>query len=95
MTAAEMTVCETKDGLLAMFPTKYHWANPSDVELIRQSANRLKEYMESKNIELVCMPRVGCGKQTGQLDWESEVKPIFEEVFPKGCGLSVYVFTKD
>lgn len=94
MSVGDLTVVGTKDGLLAMFPTKYHWSNPADPELIRNSAERLKEYMVTNGIGSVVMSRVGCGTRTGTLDWETEVKPILLDVFREDCGLKAYVYCK-
>lgn len=93
MAVGEMTVVETKDGSLAMFPTKYHWSNPADAELIRQSAARLLDYMQSNGIDTAVMSRVGCGTRTGTLDWETEVKPVLLDVFSDD-DVKVYVYDK-
>jgi hypothetical protein len=52
------------------FPTKHHWRDPSDLDLIIQSWCELSQYACSMGIE-VYMPRPGCG--LGGLPWE-EVK---------------------
>lgn len=93
MAVGDLTVVGTADGSLAMFPTKHYWGNPSDVELIRQSACRLLDYMRSNGINEAVMPRVGCGNRTGTLNWESEVKPVLLDVFSDD-DVKVYVYTK-
>ena len=52
------------------FPTKHHWRDPSDLDLIIESWCSLAQHACSMGIE-VYMPRPGCG--LGGLQWE-EVK---------------------
>lgn len=70
-------------GLIS-FPTKHHWKHPSDLDLIRQSCDRLEVKRElysdhaGRSLQ-AALPKVGCG--LGGLDWEKEVKPVLEEYF--------------
>jgi hypothetical protein len=57
------------------FPTKYHFKDKSDIDLIVKSLEELKLMIEKFDIQKVYMPRVGC--RNGQLEW-SEVKPVIE-----------------
>lgn len=59
---------------LISFPTKRHFKDPSDPELIRWSARRLAEVIEPGS--RVYLPKVGCG--LGGLDWGRVVAPILE-----------------
>lgn len=60
------------------FPTKHHWRTPSDIDLIRRSAEQLKQHFdEQEKKPLVVMPRPGCGN--GQLEW-SDVKRVIEPI---------------
>ncbi len=57
------------------FPTKYHWRNPADLELVEQSAAILNHYWQTAQRckdTVVALPEVGCGE--GGLEW-SEVEP--------------------
>lgn len=56
------------------FPTKHHWRDPSDLELVRRSAAAL---MKSDGFDRCFVPKVGCG--LGGLDWEFQVKPMLME----------------
>lgn len=56
---------------LITFPTKHHWRDKSDIDLIERGAIELA----SMDFERVYMPRVGCGN--GGLYW-STVRPIIE-----------------
>ncbi len=69
-----------KDGFLYViaFPTKNHWKDPSDLNLIVKSSKELMLGIEFMNIKRVALPRPGC--QNGGLDWEKQVKPEIEGI---------------
>ncbi len=55
---------------LYSFPTKHHWRNPSDINLIRTSAEQLVEMVDLMQLpgeEVIYLTRPGCG--CGQLNW--------------------------
>ncbi len=60
------------------FPTKHHWRRKSDICLIIQSANELVKLIDELNINMVSLPRPGCGN--GGLRW-IDVKKELEKVF--------------
>lgn len=60
------------------FPTKHHWHETSDLELIKSSARQLSTICSLRNITRCYIPCPGCGK--GGLDWESQVKPLLETI---------------
>ena len=45
------------------FPTKHHWRDPSDINLIKQSAEQLMELVDQMGWKLVALPfpGIGCG----------------------------------
>jgi hypothetical protein len=60
------------------FPTKNHWKNPSDVNLIEKSLKQTINYYNKSIKECkVLLPRVGCG--LGGLNWEKTVKPLLQQ----------------
>jgi len=61
------------------FPTKFHWWNTSDLDLIAASATALKQRYDfaKEKPSVILLPRPGCG--CGGLKWE-EVKPVLEEI---------------
>ena len=63
---------------LVAFPTKHDWRNPSDLQLIEQSAKQLVTLVNTNGFQHIFLTRPGCG--LGQLDWESQVKPILEPI---------------
>lgn len=64
---------------LYSFPTKNHWKDRSDLQLIGNSAWQLQLSMNRWQLPVIYLPRVGCG--LGQLCWETEVKPVLKPYF--------------
>ncbi len=67
---------------LVSFPTKHHWKDPSDLQLIEQSARELVELTNKRAWYTVFLTRPGCGN--GQLNWEDVKKvigPILDDRF--------------
>lgn len=58
---------------LLSFPTKYHWKDDSDLELITQSCRELKAMCDRNQIKTCYLVPPGCAN--GHLDWETQVKP--------------------
>lgn len=55
-------------------PTKNHWKDKSDLELIVKSVSHIVRTM--KSYDTIALTRPGCA--LGGLDWESTVKPAIE-----------------
>ena len=60
------------------FPTKNHWRDPSDIELIEQSCLELVALANANNWTEVLLPPVGCG--CGGLNFQTQVAPVLEEI---------------
>jgi hypothetical protein len=60
------------------FPTKHHWKDPSDLELIKKSAHELMMLIDSYDWKLVALPRPGCAN--GGLNWKEQVRPMLESI---------------
>jgi hypothetical protein len=58
---------------LVYFGTKYHWKDPSDLELIEESVKQLCWLIKKLDWQRVLLPRPGCKR--GQLDWHKDVLP--------------------
>ena len=63
-------------GRLITFPVKHHWRQKADLELIKRSANELRNLINDLNVRnmfalplRIALPRPGCGN--GGLDWKS------------------------
>lgn len=61
------------------FPTKHHWRQPSDMSLIRSSAEQLLDVVESYRLTRVALPFPGCSNGGLRIvDVVNEVlKPVF------------------
>lgn len=59
--------------LIFSFPTINNLINGSNIQLIKQSATILKDYVEQFGLKNVVIPRPGCG--IGSLDYYKEVRP--------------------
>lgn len=75
---------------LYAFPVKHHWRDKADIDLIEASLRSLKELMDQETWYKVALPRPGCGN--GRLDWETEVKPLVEEIFGDNDNLMIVHF---
>lgn len=67
---------------LVMFPTKDHYSNISDVELIRNRARDLALAANQHDWREILLPKLGCG--LGRLEWdfvESILSPYFDDRF--------------
>jgi len=67
--------CLVPECKIISFPTKHNWRNPSDPNLIIQSARLAMDLLPK---DCTCaMSRPGCGN--GSLKWE-QVKPLIEDI---------------
>lgn len=60
---------------IASFPTKHHWKDPSDINLILRSCRELVCF--GKKYDYILLPPPGC--TNGGLNWE-EIKPLVEGI---------------
>lgn len=60
------------------FPTKHHWSNPSDINLIAKSAKELMRIADKNNLTKIYTARPGCG--LGQLNWGRDIETILENI---------------
>lgn len=68
-----------KTGIrVVSFPTKHHFKDKSDIELIRTSAIQLVELVEKNGWSRILLPRPGCAN--GGLSWENDVKPVLASI---------------
>lgn len=62
---------------LISFPTKYHWKQDSDVQLITRSAQELVILLKDHPAKRVLLTRPGCGN--GNLKWP-KVKTVIKDI---------------
>ncbi len=65
--------CQVHDRILTL-PVKHNWYEKADLKLIEHSLIKLLEMVDAVGLDLIYMPRPGCGN--GHLDWETQVKPV-------------------
>lgn len=65
---------------LGIIPTKVKYWKPSDPILIRRSLGELKIIANDNPAWTFIIPQLGCGTFTGGLTWETQVKPLVEEI---------------
>jgi hypothetical protein len=62
---------------IATIPTKHHWWDPADLDLIEQSALELRDWLDKHPDIRIAIPRLGCG--CGRLEWKN-VRPILSPI---------------
>lgn len=75
-----------------LFPTKDNWRYPSKLGMIRDNLAQLAATYEDLGITSLGMPLIGCGFQTGRLDWTNMVRPLVYEYLDP-LPLSVKILT--
>jgi O-acetyl-ADP-ribose deacetylase (regulator of RNase III) len=79
---------KTPNKWVLNFPTKKHWRSKSRVEWIEAGLKKFADTYVDKRITSISFPLLGCGN--GQLDWESQVKPMMER-YLSPLPISVYI----
>lgn len=70
---------ETPNGPIIAFPTKNHWRDASDIELIKKSCRELMAIVNKRGLKHVLLPKPGCAN--GGLDWNDvhrEIAPLLD-----------------
>ena len=74
------------------FPTKQHWRSPSRPEYIEAGLQKFAATYHVYGITDVSFPMLGCGN--GELDWESQVRPLMEHYLSK-LPIDVHIHLQD
>lgn len=88
----KLWIYKDKNKWILSFPTKKHWRTSSKVEYIEEGLKKFVETYEEKGIYSISFPQLGTGN--GGLDWETEVKPLFEK-YLKPLPIPVFVHIVD
>lgn len=79
-------VSTTQPKVIVSFPTKYHWKDPSNINLIENSARCIQAHFSIHSSKIVppriVLPPVGCG--LGGLKWKDVyevINPILDDKF--------------
>jgi len=59
------------------FPTKHHYSNPSDIDLIKESCHHMVVFADQLKMKSIALSRPGCGN--GGLSW-NDVRPIVGKI---------------
>ena len=82
----------TSNKLVLSFPTKKHWRSPFHPEYIEAGLKTFAEKYHLYGVTSVSFPLLGCGN--GELDWESQVRPLMEGYLGK-LPIDVYIHLQD
>lgn len=63
---------------LVTFPTKHHYRDNSNLELITVSTYQVRSIADKFQLKKIYMPPVGCG--LGRLNYEEQVRPILQKI---------------
>ena len=74
------------------FPTKKHWRSPSRPEYIEAGLRKFADTYHVYGITDISFPMLGCGN--GELDWESQVRPLMEQYLSK-LPIDVHIHLQD
>ena len=78
----------TSNKLVLNFPTKKHWRSPSRPEYIEAGLRTFAAKYYIYGVTSISFPLLGCGN--GELDWESQVRPLMEQYLGK-LPIDVYI----
>lgn len=85
---------KTPNKWVLNFPTKKSWRNPSKLEYLELGLQKFIENYTDRGIHSIAFPPLGCGN--GELDWETEVKPLMEKYLkPLPIDIYIHLYTPD
>jgi O-acetyl-ADP-ribose deacetylase (regulator of RNase III) len=84
----QLWLYKTSHKWILNFPTKIHWRNKSKPEYIEAGLRKFADTYDQRGITSISFPLLGCGN--GELDWESEVKPLMEK-YLASLPINVYI----
>ena len=73
-----LTLTKEVDYHIIAFPTKHHWKDKSDLELIERAAKDLRDVTSCRHWRSIWLPVVGCG--LGGLSWRDQVEPLLSSI---------------
>lgn len=84
----EIFACDFRRKVL-LFPTKTTWREPSKLDLIEENLIKLAAEYEQMGIHSLALPLIGCGVQTGQLDWRDVGELVYKYLDPLPIPVSI------
>lgn len=76
LTIGKLFLYRTPHKWVLNFPTKRHWRQRSRLEDIDAGLRAFVAQHQAYDLTSVAFPQLGCGN--GELDWESQVRPLME-----------------
>jgi O-acetyl-ADP-ribose deacetylase (regulator of RNase III) len=92
LTIGSLYLYRTLHKSVLNFPTKRHWRQKSRLEDIEAGLQTFVTTYAKYGITDIAFPQLGCGN--GELDWESQVKPLMERHLAP-LPITVYVYIYD
>lgn len=77
----QLWIYKTEQKWVLNFPTTKHWCRPSKPEYIEAGLKKFAETYHVYGITSISFPLLGCGN--GELDWETQVRPLMEAYLGK------------
>ncbi len=88
----QLWLYKTPHKWILNFPTKKHWRQKSHPEYIEAGLKKFVDTYDQKGITSISFPLLGCGN--GELDWETEVRPLMEK-YLRPIPIDVYIHFYD
>lgn len=82
-------VYKTSNKWILNFPTKKHWNQPSNIEIIKKGLLTFVNNYDKLEIDTIAFPPLGCGN--GQLNFEFQVKPLMEQHLSK-LPITIFIY---
>lgn len=90
----KLWIYKTPHKWILNFPTKKHWRQKSKLEYIEAGLKKFVETYDNRGIQSISFPMLGCGN--GELDWETQVRPMMEEYLnPLPINIFVHLYEVD
>lgn len=82
---------EDRRIIIANFPTKQHWRNPSQLEWIQSGLEDLSRLVDRTGSRSIAIPPLGCG--LGGLEWPVVSDQIIQSMTPAAeSGVDVFLY---
>ena len=91
LTIGRLYLYKTAHKWILNFPTKEHWRNPSRLEYIESGLQKFVSKYAEMGVTSIAFPQLGCGN--GELDFDSQVKPLMEGYLGK-LSMPVYIYLR-
>lgn len=92
LTIGKLFLHRTPHKWVLNFPTKRHWRQRSRVEDIEAGLKTFAALYAEYRLVSIAFPQLGCGN--GELDWETQVRPLMERCLgPLPIDIYIHIYT--